>query len=118
MARYGNTPKPVMSKDKPRRRAGENEFIELTFSEKYFAQATAVPIVLFQYKAKRESGVTRQAFRKNPLYSKVIFCKLFDPLDYDLLTVLINKCMEGKRGYWLIGLLAYWLIGLSGYSFS
>jgi hypothetical protein len=73
MATYGNTLRPVMSKDKPKRRAGENEFIELTFSGKYYAQATAMPIVLFQYKANRKSGVTRPTFRKNPLYSKVIF---------------------------------------------
>jgi hypothetical protein len=48
----GKALKPLIKKTKPKRRVGENEFIELTFfSGKTNTQATAVPIVLRQYTA-------------------------------------------------------------------
>jgi hypothetical protein len=47
----GNALKLPIRKTKPKRRVGENEFIELNFFGKTKFQATAMPIVLIQYTA-------------------------------------------------------------------
>jgi hypothetical protein len=65
-------------------------------------------------------GLQCRLLRKNPLYSKVIFCKLFNPLDYAFRNVPISIIWRlrgaiGLLAYWLFGFLAFWLFGFLAY---